>query len=120
MQRMTIAEAIEIVDKFKPNSRTEEEKIEWLNDIDTIIKEEIIDTHEHGEDYPFEGYNRNTPTTTQLLLPKRFGKEIYRYYIELQIDIVNKETNRFNNAAALYQSAMQEFEYYWHKKHMPL
>ena len=120
MQKMTIAEAIELVDKFKPNSRSDEEKIAWLNDIDTIIKEEIINTHEDFDDYPFTGYNENTPQTTELLLPRRFGKEIYRYYIELQIDIINKESSRFNNAAALYQSAMQEFEFYWHKRHMPL
>ncbi|MBR1731361.1 MAG: hypothetical protein IJ725_02870, partial [Ruminococcus sp.] len=64
MQKITIAEVIDLVDKFKPNNRREEEKIEWLNDIDTIIKEEIIDTHEHGEDYPFSGYDKDTPLTT--------------------------------------------------------
>lgn len=120
MEKMTIAEVIALVDKNKPNTRSDDEKKEWLNEIDTIIKEEIIDTHEHGEDFPFTGYTKNTADNTELLLPKRFGKEIYRYYIEMQIDIANKEPNRFNNAAALYQSAMQEFEFYWHKRYMPL
>lgn len=120
MERMTIAEAINIVNKFKPNTRTEAEKIEWLNDVDTLIKEEIIDTHEHSDDYPFEGYDENTPVTTELLLPKRFGREVYRYYLELQIDIINKEPSKFNNAAALFESALQEFEFYWHKKYMPI
>ena len=46
---MTIQEAINKIDTLKPNSYSNADKIAWLSNLDGIIKEEIIDTHEGGE-----------------------------------------------------------------------
>lgn len=120
MTPITIDEIIELVDTVKPNTRTDEEKIKWLNEIDSLIKRDIIDTHEDYENYPFEEYTPNTPLDTALLIPAELGRDIYRYYIEYQIDIINREYNKYNAAAALYQSALEELELYWHNHHVPL
>lgn len=117
--RLTIGEVIRIVDSFKPNNRTREEKIMWLNDLDTMVKEEIYDTHEGGEDYPFEGYNEDTTDDTLLLIPAHYGRDIYRHYLELQIDLINKEFAKYNSSATQYQAQYSAFEIYWHNKHCP-
>lgn len=120
MTPITIDDVINLVDTFKPNTRSDEEKILWLNDIDSLIKRDIIDTHEDYDDYPFSGYSASTSTSTPLLIPAELGRDIYRYYIEYQIDIINREYNKYNAAAALYQSALEELELYWHNHHVPL
>jgi hypothetical protein len=119
-QRVTIGEIINYVDNIKPNIRSKEEKIMWLNNLDTTVKEDIYDLHEGGEEYSFEGYDENTPDNTALLIPAHYGREIYRYYLELQIDFINKEYDKYNSATAQFQSHYQSFELYWHNKHKPL
>lgn len=119
MTPITINDIITYVNTVKPNSVSTAEKIKWLNEIDSIIKRDIIDTHEQYDRYPFDGYNEETWGETPLLLPLELGRDIYRYYIEYQIDIINKEYNKYNAAAALYQSALEEAELYWHNHYMP-
>lgn len=43
---MTIIEAINRLDKIKPNGYGQEDKIEWLSEIDGIVKQTVTDTHE--------------------------------------------------------------------------
>ena len=119
-QKTTIGEIIGYVDSVKPNNRSKEEKIMWLNNLDTMVKEDIYDTHEGSEDYPFEGYSEDTPDNTELLIPAHYGREIYRHYLELQIDLINKEYNKYNSAAAQFNDLYSAFELYWHNKYCPL
>lgn len=119
-ERMTIGEAINIVDSVKPNNRSKEEKIMWLSNLDAVVKEDIYDTHEGGENYPFSGYNSDTPDDTELLIPAHYGREIYRHYLELQIDLINKEIKKYNSAAAQFQAQYSAFDLYWHNHHCPL
>ena len=43
---MTIIEAINRLDKIKPNGYGQEDKIEWLSEIDGMVKQTVTDTHE--------------------------------------------------------------------------
>lgn len=43
---MTIMEIINHLDAVKPNSYSQAEKIKWLNQVEWMIKKEIVDTHE--------------------------------------------------------------------------
>ena len=60
---MTIIEAINRVDSVKPNTYSQQDKVHWLSNLDGVVKREIIDTHEGGEDVKFEGYNEEMLTT---------------------------------------------------------
>ena len=51
---MTIIEAINRADRLKPNTYSQQDKVNWLSTLDGIVKKEIIDTHEGGEDVRFE------------------------------------------------------------------
>jgi hypothetical protein len=82
---MTIMDAIFRLGELKPNSYSQSEKIKWLSTLDGIVKREIIDTHEGGEDIAFKGYNENTDLTTELLVPAPYD-DIYLRWLEAQID----------------------------------
>ena len=93
---MTIIEAINHIDSLKPNSYTQADKIIWLSNLDGIIKNEIIDTHEGSENVTFDGYNAETALDTVLLVPAPYD-DVYIKWLEAQIDYANGETNRYNN-----------------------
>lgn len=118
-KKITIAEVINLVDALKPNTRSQDEKIMWLDSLDNMVKEDIFDTHE-GEEVIFNGYDENTPMETELLIPAHYGREIYRYYLELQIDLVNQEYQKYNSSSALFNSAYDNYAKKYHSTHMPL
>ena len=117
---ITIGDVIAYVDTIKPNTRTQEEKISWLNDIDTMIKEDIIDTHEDAGPITFNGYNEDTPLTQNLLVPAHYGRGIYSYYLMMQIDFINAEYTKYNTNASMFQSAFDGYATHYHNRHMPL
>lgn len=117
---LTIGNIIAYVDGIKPNTRTPEEKKQWLNDIDSMIKEDIIDTHENSESIEFNGYTEETNDNRPLIVPAHYGRDLYSYYLMMKIDFVNAEYTKYNTNAALFQSAYDGFATYYHNLHMPL
>ncbi len=115
---MTIIEAINRIDVLKPNTYTQVEKVMWLSNLDGIIKNNIIDTHEGGEAVVFEGYNENTPLATELLV-KAPHEDIYLKWLETWIDYTNGEYAKYNNSAQAYNDAYAVFERYYNRTHMP-
>ena len=47
---MKISEAINQLDELKHNTYTQSNKVQWLSRLDAMVKKQIIDTHEGGED----------------------------------------------------------------------
>lgn len=115
---MTIIEAISHIDILKPNRYSQLEKISWLSTLDGIIKKEIIDTHEGGEDVKFEGYKDTTFLATELLAPAPYD-EVYIHYLEMKIDYANGEYGKYNNSMAMYNRAYSAFARYYNRTHMP-
>lgn len=116
---MTLMEAMHRADALKPNSYTTEEKIKWLSILDGLIKEKLIDTHEGGEGVVFNGYEADTPLTTELLVPAPYD-DIYVHWLTMHIDLTNGEYARYNNSAMVYNEAYQDFANYYNRTHMPL
>ena len=115
---MTILEAINRVDSTKPNSYTQIEKVDWLSTIDGIVKSEIIDTHEGGEDVIYEGYNVDTGLDTELLIPAPYD-DVYIRWLEARIDYANGEYNKYNNSKTAYNDAFELYANHYNRKHMP-
>lgn len=115
---MTIIDAITRTDAQKPNGYSQPEKVRWLSTLDGIVKKEIIDTHEGGEDVIFEGYGDDTPLTAELLIPAPYD-EVYIRYLEMQIDYANGEYGKYNNSAAAYNTAFSDYEKYYNREHKP-
>ena len=115
---MTISEAINRIDSVKPNTYDQPQKVKWLSTLDGIVKKEIIDTHEGGEDVTFNGYTDETILTTNLLVPAPYD-EIYIRYLEMQIDYANGEYAKYNNSTDVYNEAYIAFKRYYNRTHMP-
>ncbi len=116
---MNIIEAIANIDSFKPNNYTQTDKVAWLSRLDAMVKKEIIDTHEGGEDIAFEGYNDDTPVETELLIPAPYD-EVYLRWLEAQIDYTNGEYGRYNNSMVMYNTSYTAFANYYNRTHMPI
>ena len=115
---MTIIEVINRIDHLKPNAYSQQDKVRWLSRLDGVVKKEIIDTHEGGEDVIFEGYNDETLLTTELLIPAPYD-EVYVRYLEMQIDYANGEYAKYNNSTVEYNTAFSAFEKYYNRDHKP-
>ena len=116
---MKLIEAISHINTVKPNSYSQAEKIRWLSTLDGMVKAQIIDTHEGGENVTFNGYADTTALTAELLIPAPFD-EVYINYLEMKIDYSNGEYGKYNNSAAIYNEAYSAFENHYNRTHKPL
>ena len=114
---MTVREAIDRVDGLKHNTYTYGEKVEWLSELDGIIKNQIIDTHETDDEVFFYGYTEDN-METELLVEAPYDV-LYIRWLEAQIDYYNGEIARYNNSMMMYQTAYDTYERYYNRTHMP-
>jgi hypothetical protein len=114
---MTIIEAINGIDTIKPNKYTQDQKIEWLKRLDGLVKEQVIDTHEGGENVIIEDYT-TASVQTELLIPSPYD-EVYINYLAMKIDFANGEYRKYNNSAVVYNTSMNEFKKWYNREHMP-
>ena len=116
---MTIIEAIGIINALKPNNYTELDKIGWLSEVEHMIKTNIIDTHEGGEDIVFNGYDQSTNTEIKLLISEPYD-DIYIKWLEAKIDYHNAEYQKYNNSVTAFNNIYSAFERYYNRQHMPI
>lgn len=116
---MTINEAIELVDKLKPNQYEHEIKVHWLGKIDGMIFTEIIRTHEHCHVESFHGYDDADPDT-ELLVKFPYDEDIYNYFLQACIDKENGEMNKYNQSITLFNAAYKAFADHYNRTHTPL
>lgn len=115
---MTINDAINSVNRIRiGNACSEKEKIKWLSTLDGIIKKEIIDTHEDGNNIVFDGYDENVDTDTVLIVPEPYS-DVYISYMLAQIDMHSGELSKYNNDMTMFESQYQSFAAFWNRKHL--
>lgn len=115
---MTISEAINKTDSLKPNTYGQETKIYWLSNLDGIVFNKIIKTHEGAENEEFKGYFDDTPLDTELIISAPYD-DIYVKWLESQIDYANREYDKYNNSIVAYNDAYAEYERHYNRTHMP-
>ncbi len=116
---MTIIEAINGIDALKHNTYTQNNKVEWLSRLDSMVKKFIIDTHEGADEVTFTGYDDSTDLQTELLIPEPFD-EVYLRWMEAQIDYTNGEYSKYNQSIQMYKAAYDGYANYYNRNHMPL
>ena len=118
---MKIGEMLALVDEMKPNSVDRARKIGWLSDVDRRVFADIISRHERDESAPgaFDGYTEETDENTILLIQEPHS-EIYRWFLEMQIDLANMEMGKYNNSMLLFDNAWKQFAAAYHREHMPI
>lgn len=114
---MTVVDAINRIDSLKPNVYEQPEKIRWLSELDGMVKHEIIDTHEGGEDIEWSPYDSDS-LDTELLIPAPYD-EVYISWLEAMIDYNNAEYNRYNNSMAMFRTKYDAYFNRYNRANMP-
>lgn len=116
---MKINQAITRLDALIFNTYTQSDKVEWLSRLDTMVKKQIIDTHEGAENVIFTGYDDSTDIQTELLVPAPHD-EMYLRWLEAQIHYYNGEYDKYNNAIIMFNTAFEAYQAYYTRKHLPV
>ena len=114
---MTIAGLIDMVDNLKPNQIEHGIKEEWLKNIEGQLWDEIILTH---EDVPETVFDVKTATGGTELTAQPPYSDLYRFYLEAQIDLANGEMTRYNNSMMLFNGSWMAYRNYYNRRHMPI
>lgn len=114
---MKIIEAINQIDSLKPNTYSVKQKIYWLSQLESMVKRLVIDTHEGGENIPFDGFTEDTDTNTVLFMPAPFDMA-YIYWLEAQIHYANEDIDMYNSAILMFNTAFNEFKSYYKRTHV--
>ena len=115
---MTIRDALETVDRLKPNQYGSADKLRWLSELDGAVYREILTQHEM-ELPAFAGYAPETDLDGTVLLIAWPYDEIYRWYLEMKIDDANGEMTKYNNSAAKYNMYYQAYQNACNRAHLP-
>ena len=116
---MTIHEAVEMVDRLKPNQYDQEQKVKWLSKLDGMIFREVISTHADSNVEEFKGYDNAFPDT-EMLVPYPYDEDVYNYFLQMQIDKENGEMAKYNQSATLYNNAYKIFCDWYNRTHLPI
>jgi hypothetical protein len=116
---MKIIQAISRLDALIFNTYEQPDKVEWLSRLDSMVKKQIIDTHEGAEEVTFTGYDDNTDTQTELLVPAPHD-EIYLRWLEAQIHYHNGEYDKYNNAIIMFNTAFEAYQAHYTRNHLPV
>ena len=116
---MTIHEAVEMVDRLKPNQYDQEQKVKWLSKLDGMIFREVISTHADSPIEEFKGYDNAFPDT-EMLVPYPYDEDVYNYFLQMQIDKENGEMAKYNQSATLFNNAYKTFCDWYNRTHLPL
>lgn len=103
---------IEYVDKVKPNAYGDEEKFQWLCEVDGMVKRLVMQEEESVQiSYPDD-------MDSQLLVPHPFDV-VYALYLQGMIDLANKEYNSYNNTMMVFNTKFDEYKKAYLREHMP-
>ena len=117
---MTIQEALDIADEMKPNMMLRNLKIRYLQDIEQIIHEELLMTHEHTpEEEEKPEYNEGTDPGTVLYAPDPHSM-VYVYWLMTKIDMQAQEDDRYNIDRAHFENEYSQLSDWWTRNKMPV
>ncbi len=115
---MTLIEATTLATSLKKNSGySKEQLVLWLSQLDGMVKNEILNKFEDGDNIEFNGYDETTPDDTVLLIPHPYDM-VYQHWLAMQIDYTNQEST-YLAAQTMFNSAYVAFEKWYYSAHKP-
>lgn len=115
---MTITEAISKTDAKKRNVISEDEKVEWLSELDSRVFVELYETHENAPITEIPKYDSTTERERDLIIPHPY-EALYPLWLEAKIDYAVGDTARYLNSYAMFNSLYTEFARWYHRKNKP-
>lgn len=107
---MTPNKAIETVDRLKPNSYSEEDKLRWINELDGMVQRLVIQSDKVNE------YAYPDDMDKELIIPVPFD-DCYSLLLEAKIDYYNREYANYNNSAMMFETRFSEYKKDYIRKH---
>ena len=107
---MTPNKAIEIVDRLKPNSYSEEEKLRWISELDGMVQRLVFQEDDVVQ------YSYPNDMDRELLIPAPFD-DVYALFLEAKIDYYNREYANYNNSATMFDAQFSEFKKAYIREH---
>jgi len=101
---------IEIVDRLKPNSYSEEDKLRWINELEGMVQRLVIQADNIIE------YVYPDDMDRELMIPAPFD-DVYSLFLEAKIDYYNKEIGNYNNSAMMFEAQFSEYKKDYIRKH---
>lgn len=142
---MKVAEALEVVDRIKPNAFDARDKVRWLSELDHSVYEEVIRTKEDAPMKPvLDTYQKETDEETGEVqeqpvesegvgfVPYEYGvseerellitspyTECYITYLAAKIDFYNNDTVGYQNQMIMFNALYEQFTAWYTRNHMP-
>ena len=116
---MTIADAIDLTDKLTPNAYEETDKARWLLEIDMLVYDDLISTHDgplsfYTPDYSAENIDE------ELLIPEPYAEDVSINFLQAKIAQQNREDAKYNKAVLFYNDGYTRFAKAYNAAHRPL
>lgn len=108
---MTPNKVIEIIDRLKPNSYSEEDKLRWINELDGMVQRLVFQTDKITQ------YAYPEDMDKELLIPAPFD-DVYALFLEAKIDYHNREYANYNNSAMMFEAQFSEYKKAYIREHM--
>ena len=102
---MSAAEILALCDLLRPNHYSQEQKLLWLQTLDSQLHALLIKPRESEAPAPQLPYTGET----SLLVPPPWDSELYLGFLNCQIDLNNAEIQKYNQSAALLSAAWRAY-----------
>lgn len=132
---MTVADILQRYNTDRPNQVDDQRKINWIRDVEWQVIREVIGTHDGphedidnwrmdgttlyiddtAEEDRFDDFGENT----ELLIPEPYTN-VYYWYIDQQIALVNNDTRRYNTAMTMFNNAYLTYQQWYNRTHKPI
>ena len=111
METITLSQALERAEQLRPGAVDPEILTVWIEELDGKLAVELLKTEPPVYRYP-------EACDTTLLVPKPYHN-VYEHYLTAMQDLRDRDTERYENDAALYRQALQEWKAYYRRTHVP-
>jgi len=102
---MTIREAIEQVDRIKPNDFDDDIKVRWLSALDGGMADEVFLTPPSELGLP---YKHPEDMDTELLVGTPHD-DMYLYHLQAMVDMYNGEYGKYQNTMEIFNARYTNF-----------
>lgn len=104
---MTIQEAIDAARRLRDSEFTEEDMVRWLSAHDQNLYDRVLSKYGEGSpnNLPYTDYLESEAEDrfgAELMLPDKYGLQLYPLWLVTQIDLQHGDYDRYNNDATMY------------------
>ena len=117
---MTVQQMVTKVDELRPNQYTNAQEVAWIYQLEMLIWEMLVKTHERPEGLREELGEYDEEHMTQELLAPDVWCGVYEWWLYAQMDLANMELQKYENDMTMYNAAWRELEAWWNRTYMPV